>query len=107
MHKQIFINLAVADLPKARAFFNALGFSFNPTFSNDQGACLILGENLFAMLLVKPFFQTFTSRPSSTRESRSKRSRACRARAVPKSMKSSPRPSVRAARRRGRFKILG
>ena len=62
MHKQIFINLAVADLPKARTFFNELGFSFNPTFSNDQGACLILGENLYAMLLVKPFFQTFTSK---------------------------------------------
>jgi predicted lactoylglutathione lyase len=62
MHKQIFINLAVADLPKARAFFNELGFSFNPTFSNDQGACLVLGETIFAMLLVKPFFQTFTSK---------------------------------------------
>ena len=43
MHKQIYVNLAVADLPKARAFFNELGFSFNPTFSNDQGACMIRG----------------------------------------------------------------
>jgi len=62
MHKQIYVNLAVADLPKARAFFSELGFSFHPTFSNDQGACLIIGENIYAMLLVKPFFQTFTTK---------------------------------------------
>jgi len=59
MHKQIFINLAVADLPKSRAFFEALGLSFNPQFSNDQGACLVLGENLFAMLLTREFFKSF------------------------------------------------
>ena len=63
MHEQIFVNLAVNDLPKSRAFFESLGFSFNPQFSNDQGACLILGDNIFAMLLVKDFFKTFTSKP--------------------------------------------
>ncbi|HEY9239695.1 MAG TPA: VOC family protein [Burkholderiaceae bacterium] len=59
MHKQIFVNLAVADLPRSKAFFEALGLSFNPQFTNDQGACLILGENLYAMLLTREFFQTF------------------------------------------------
>ena len=59
MHKQIFVNLAVADLPAARAFFASLGLSFNEQFSNDQGACLVLGENIHAMLLVKDFFKTF------------------------------------------------
>ena len=63
MHKQIFVNLAVNDLPKSRAFFESLGFSFNPQFSNDQGACLVIGDNIFAMLLVKDFFKTFTSKP--------------------------------------------
>jgi uncharacterized protein len=62
MHKQIYVNLAVADLPKARAFFNELGFSFNPTFSNDQGACMVISENIYAMLLTRPFFQTFTTK---------------------------------------------
>jgi uncharacterized protein len=62
MHKQIFINLPVADLKKSRAFFESLGFTFNPQFSNDSGACLILGENLFAMLLTVPFFKGFTSK---------------------------------------------
>jgi len=59
MHKQIFVNLAVNDLPKSRAFFEALGLSFNPQFSNDQGACLVIGENIFAMLLTRDFFKTF------------------------------------------------
>jgi predicted lactoylglutathione lyase len=63
MHKQIFVNLAVADLAKSRAFFEALGLSFNPQFSNDQGACLVLGENLFAMLLTREFFKSFIDKP--------------------------------------------
>ena len=62
MHKQIYVNLPVRDLSRSRHFFESLGYSFNPQFSNEQGACLVLGENLFVMLLVEPFFQTFTSK---------------------------------------------
>ena len=60
MHKQIFVNLAVENLERSKAFFNALGFSFDPQFTNDQAACLVLGENLYAMLLVKDLFKSFT-----------------------------------------------
>ena len=63
MHKQIYVNLAVDDLPRSKAFFEQLGYRFNPQFSNDQGACMVLGENLHAMLLVKAFFKTFTGKP--------------------------------------------
>ena len=63
MHKQIFVNLAVADMAKSQAFFKALGYSFNPDFTGDQGACLVLGDNLFAMLLVHDFFRTFAGKP--------------------------------------------
>ena len=63
MLKQIFVNLPVKDMQRSRAFFEALGLSFNPRFSNEQGACLMLGENLHAMLLVEPFFQSFTKLP--------------------------------------------
>lgn len=63
MHKQIFVNLPVKDLARSRAFFARLGFTFNEQFSNDDGACLILGENIFAMLLAERFFQTFTGKP--------------------------------------------
>ena len=60
MHKQIFVNLAVDKLDRSKAFFSALGFNFDPRFTNDQAACLILGENLYAMLLVKDLFKSFT-----------------------------------------------
>ena len=61
-HAQIFVNLPITDMARSQAFYTALGYRFNPDFTNEQGACLVLGENLFAMLLVKPFFQGFTSR---------------------------------------------
>ncbi|MEO8808352.1 MAG: glyoxalase/bleomycin resistance/extradiol dioxygenase family protein [Burkholderiaceae bacterium] len=63
MHKQIYVNLAVDDLPKSRAFFESLGLGFNPQFSNESGACLVLGDNIFAMLLTKEFFKGFTGKP--------------------------------------------
>lgn len=62
MHQQIFVNLPVADLPRSKAFFERLGLGFNPRFTNEQGACLELGENIYAMLLTREFFQTFTDK---------------------------------------------
>ena len=62
MHKQIFVNLPIADMARSQAFFQAMGYSFNPDFTNEQGAALVLGENLYAMLLVRDFFKTFTSK---------------------------------------------
>ena len=62
MHKQIYVNLPVRDLARSREFFGSLGFEFNPQFSNDAGACMIIGENIFAMLLTEPFFQSFTKK---------------------------------------------
>ena len=62
MHKQIFVNLAVKDLPRSMAFFRQLGYDFNPHFTNDDAACLVLGENLFVMLLVEEFYKTFTDK---------------------------------------------
>lgn len=60
MVKQIFVNLAVESLPRAVDFFTALGFSFDPKYTDENATCLILGDNIFVMLLVKPFFQGFT-----------------------------------------------
>src|SRR4051812_1684637 len=59
MARKIFVNLPIADMARSRAFFEALGFTFNPQFTNDQGACMVISDDIFAMLLVKPFFQTF------------------------------------------------
>lgn len=57
--QQIYVNLAVNDLEKSMEFFKKLGFEFNLQFTNEHGACLVLGENIFSMLLAKPFFKTF------------------------------------------------
>ncbi len=63
MHRQIFVNLPVKDLQRSVAFFGALGYTFNPQFTNENATCMILGENLFAMLLVEQFFTGFTKKP--------------------------------------------
>lgn len=62
MHKQIFVNLAIGDMQKSQAFFKQLGFSFNPQFTNDQGACMVISDNIYAMLLTRDFFQGFTGK---------------------------------------------
>jgi predicted lactoylglutathione lyase len=62
MATKIFVNLPVKDLPRSKEFFVKLGFSFNPQFTNDDGACLVIGDNIFAMLLTEPFFKTFTKK---------------------------------------------
>jgi len=65
MGRKIFVNLPIKDMARSRAFFEALGFSFNPQFTNEQGACMVIAEDIYAMLLVEPFFQTFTKKPIS------------------------------------------
>ena len=60
MPRQIFVNLPIKHMEKSKAFFAALGFTFNPQFTNEQGACMVISEGIYAMLLVEPFFQTFT-----------------------------------------------
>jgi len=62
MAKQIFINLPVKDLKKSMVFFEKLGFSFNMQFTDDSAACLMIGENIYAMLLLEKFFKTFTNK---------------------------------------------
>jgi len=62
MTKQIFINLPVKDLEKTIEFFTKLGFKFNPQFTDENATCMIIGENIFAMLLVEKFFKSFISK---------------------------------------------
>jgi uncharacterized protein len=60
--RKMFVNLAVQDLAKSKDFFSALGFRFNPTFTDDKAACMIVNAEAFVMLLTQPFFKTFTKR---------------------------------------------
>ena len=62
MSTKIFVNLPVKDLNRSIKFFTQLGFSFNTHYTNDQGACMIVSEDIFVMLLVEKFFKTFTKK---------------------------------------------
>ena len=63
MQKMIFVNLPVADLPKAMAFYTALGFTNNPHFSDETAACMVWSETIHVMLLTHDKWRHFTSRP--------------------------------------------
>jgi predicted lactoylglutathione lyase len=62
MARQIFINLPIKDVKRSIDFFSALGFEFNPQFTNDKAACMIINELSYVMLLEEAFFQTFTKK---------------------------------------------
>ena len=59
---QMFVNLPVRDLDRTVAFFTALGFSFNPKFTDENATCMLVGDDCFVMLLVEPFFRQFTDK---------------------------------------------
>ena len=61
-HRKIFVNLSVRDLPTSMEFFKTLGFGFDPRFTDDKAACMIVSAEAFVMLLSEPFFKTFTTR---------------------------------------------
>lgn len=65
MITQIFVNLPVKDLNKTVEFFTKLGFTFNPQFTDENATCMIVGKDIFVMLLVEKFFKTFTKKEIS------------------------------------------
>ncbi|HEX5651651.1 MAG TPA: VOC family protein [Chitinophagaceae bacterium] len=65
MATKIFVNLPVRNLQRSIEFFTKLGFTFNPQFTDDKATCMIIGENIFAMLLVEERFKDFTRKPIS------------------------------------------
>jgi uncharacterized protein len=63
MTKMIFVNLPVSDLTRSRAFYEALGFTNNPAFSDETAACMVWSEAIHVMLLTHGKWQSFTTRP--------------------------------------------
>src|SRR3546814_5457828 len=63
MTRMIFVNLPVSDLPASMAFYEALGFTNNPHFTDDSAACMVWSEAINVMLLTHDKWRTFTSRP--------------------------------------------
>ena len=65
MATKIFVNLPVKNLDKSKAFFEGLGYSFNPQFSDENAACMVISDSIFAMLLTEEYFKTFTKKAIS------------------------------------------
>ena len=59
MATNIFVNLPVRDLPKSIAFFTQVGYTFNPQFTDDTATCMVIADNIFAMLLTHDKFKSF------------------------------------------------
>lgn len=61
---QVFVNLPVTDLERAKAFYTAIGFTINPLFTDHNAACVVIDpDHSYFMILVREFFQTFTTLP--------------------------------------------
>lgn len=60
INRKLFVNLPVKDLKRTTEFFSRLGFEFDPRFTDDKAACMIVSSEAYVMLLVEPFFKTFT-----------------------------------------------
>jgi len=62
MTKMIFVNLPVADVAKATAFYETIGFDKNPQFSNEHASCMVWSDAIHVMLLAHDFYATFTTK---------------------------------------------
>ena len=62
MAKQIFINLPVRDLPKSKAFYEAVGAVNNPQFTDETAACMVISDTIYVMLLTHAKWASFTKK---------------------------------------------
>ncbi|WP_204416713.1 VOC family protein [Bacillus tianshenii] len=62
---KIFVNLPVKNLDETIEFFSKIGFEFNPQFTDENATCMVISENIFAMLLVEDYFRSFTKKDIS------------------------------------------
>ncbi|BDG05149.1 VOC family protein [Anaeromyxobacter oryzae] len=60
--RMMFVNLPVSDLDRSKAFFGKLGFSFNPRFTDEKAACMVVSDVGYVMLIHERFYRTFTKR---------------------------------------------
>jgi len=60
MATKIFVNLPVKNLKKSMDFYGALGYKFNPQFTDDTAACMVISDDIYTMLLTEAKFKEFT-----------------------------------------------
>lgn len=63
MPRMIFVNLPVSDVARSTAFYQAIGFTQNPNFSNAQASAMVWSDAIHVMLLDRSFYATFTEKP--------------------------------------------
>ena len=62
MATDIFVNLTTTDLPRAKEFYQGLGWTINPLFTDENAACVVIDEHIYLMVLTREFFGTFTKK---------------------------------------------
>ncbi|WP_430644854.1 VOC family protein [Agromyces sp. GXS1127] len=62
MTTSIFVNLPTVDLDRSKAFYEALGFTINPAFTDENAACVVLDEHIYFMVLTREYLGTFTDK---------------------------------------------
>ena len=62
MATKIFVNLPVKDLNKSKEFFTKIGFTINPQFTDETAACVVITEDIYAMILTHKKFKEFTTK---------------------------------------------
>ena len=62
MATKVFINHPVKDLERSTSFFTQLGYRLNQQYTDDKAACLAISDNIFVMLLIQEYFQTFITK---------------------------------------------
>ena len=62
MPTDIFVNLPTSNLPRAKEFYQHIGWELNPLFTDDNAACVVIDEHAYLMVLNRDFFSTFTKK---------------------------------------------
>lgn len=81
--RMMFVNLPVRDLARTRAFFEKLGFAFDPRFTDEKAACMVVSDVGYVMLIHEAFYRTFTKRElcDTTRQNEGLVALSCESRA--------------------------
>lgn len=61
-HPSVFVNIPTTDLDRSKLFFEALGYTINPLFTDDNAACVVISDTIYLMVLTRDFFATFTEK---------------------------------------------
>ncbi|MDR6972511.1 VOC family protein [Leifsonia shinshuensis] len=62
MATNIFVNIPTADLDRSKAFYEALGYTINPLFTDENAACVVLSDTIYFMVQTREFYATFTDK---------------------------------------------